>query len=65
MHMLGKVKTVVQLVAIPFLLYDGRLFGVIDTHAWGTVLGRRRRADHLVDGLLPAEGAAEIRAKAG
>ena len=37
-HMLGKVKTVVQLVAIPFLLFDGRLFGVIDTHAWGTVL---------------------------
>ena len=37
-HMLGKVKTVVQLVAIPFLLYDGRLFGVIDTHLWGTLL---------------------------
>ena len=37
-HMLGKVKTGVQMVAIPFLLYDGRLFGVIDTHLWGTVL---------------------------
>lgn len=37
-HMLGKVKTVVQMVAIPFLLFDGRLFGLIDTHAWGTVL---------------------------
>jgi len=37
-HMLGKVKTVVQMVAIPFLLYHGVLFGVIDTHAWGTVL---------------------------
>ena len=37
-HMIGKVKTTVQLVAIPFLLYDGRLFGVIDTHLWGTVL---------------------------
>ncbi len=37
-HMLGKVKTAVQLIAIPFLLYDGRLFGVIDTHLWGTVL---------------------------
>jgi CDP-diacylglycerol--glycerol-3-phosphate 3-phosphatidyltransferase len=37
-HMLGKLKTVVQLVAIPFLLYDGRLFGVIDTHLWGTLL---------------------------
>jgi cardiolipin synthase len=37
-HMLGKVKTTVQMVAIPFLLYDGRLFGLIDTHWWGTVL---------------------------
>ncbi len=37
-HMLGKVKTVVQMVAIPFLLYDGRLFGVIDTAWWGTGL---------------------------
>jgi cardiolipin synthase len=37
-HMLGKVKTVVQMVAIPFLLFDGMLFTVIDTHAWGTVL---------------------------
>ena len=37
-HMLGKLKTMVQMVAIPFLLYDGRLFGVIDTHLWGTGL---------------------------
>ncbi len=37
-HMLGKLKTTVQMVAIPFLLYDGRLFGLIDTHIWGTVL---------------------------
>lgn len=37
-HMLGKVKTTVQMVAIPFLLYDGRLFELIDTHWWGTVL---------------------------
>jgi cardiolipin synthase (CMP-forming) len=37
-HMLGKLKTTVQMIAIPFLLYDGRLFGVIDTHWWGTVL---------------------------
>ena len=37
-HMLGKLKTVVQMVAIPFLLFDGSLFGVIDTHAWGTAL---------------------------
>ena len=37
-HMLGKVKTVVQMVAIPFLLYDGTLLGVIDTHAFGIVL---------------------------
>ncbi len=37
-HMLGKVKTVVQMVAIPFLLFDGTLFSLIDTHTWGTVL---------------------------
>lgn len=37
-HMLGKLKTTVQMVAIPFLLYDGPLFGVIDTHLWGAVL---------------------------
>ena len=28
----------VQMVAIPFLLYDGVLLGVIDTHWWGVVL---------------------------
>ena len=37
-HMLGKVKTTVQMVAIPFLLYDGALFGVMDTRLWGTGL---------------------------
>ena len=37
-HMLGKVKTVVQMVAIPFLLFDGQLFGLIDTHQWGVWL---------------------------
>jgi len=37
-HMIGKVKTTVQMVAIPFLLFDGRLFGVVDTHWWGTGL---------------------------
>ena len=37
-HMLGKVKTVVQMVAIPFLLFHDPLFGFIDTELWGTVL---------------------------
>ena len=37
-HMLGKLKTVSQMVAIPFLLYDGALFGVLDTRLWGTGL---------------------------
>ncbi|MDR2991466.1 MAG: CDP-diacylglycerol--glycerol-3-phosphate 3-phosphatidyltransferase [Burkholderiaceae bacterium] len=37
-HMLGKIKTAVQMVAIPFLLYDGRLLDVIDTRTWGLVL---------------------------
>ncbi len=36
-HMLGKLKTTVQMVAIPFLLYDGRVLGV-DTGVWGTGL---------------------------
>lgn len=37
-HMLGKVKTTVQMIAIPFLLFDGVLFGVVNTHVWGTWL---------------------------
>ena len=37
-HMLGKLKTTAQMIAIPFLLFDGELFGVIDTHVWGSVL---------------------------
>ena len=37
-HMIGKVKTTVQMVAIPFLLYDGMLLGLIDTRTWGEVL---------------------------
>jgi cardiolipin synthase (CMP-forming) len=37
-HMLGKIKTTVQMIAIPFLLFDGQLFGVIDTGLWGTWL---------------------------
>jgi CDP-diacylglycerol--glycerol-3-phosphate 3-phosphatidyltransferase len=37
-HMLGKLKTVSQMVAIPFLLFDDRLFGLIDTRLWGSWL---------------------------
>ena len=37
-HMLGKLKTATQMTAIPFLLYDGAVFGFIDTRIWGTVL---------------------------
>jgi len=37
-HMIGKLKTVMQMVAIPFLLYNGVLFGVIDTGRWGVWL---------------------------
>ena len=37
-HMLGKWKTTMQMIAIPFLLYHGLLFGVIDTQWWGTVM---------------------------
>jgi cardiolipin synthase (CMP-forming) len=37
-HMIGKVKTTVQMIAIPFLLFDGTLPGAIDTRVWGTWL---------------------------
>ena len=37
-HMIGKLKTVAQMVAIPFLLFDGMLLGIIDTKLWGTWL---------------------------
>ncbi|MCM3562301.1 MAG: CDP-diacylglycerol--glycerol-3-phosphate 3-phosphatidyltransferase [Hydrogenophaga sp.] len=37
-HMIGKVKTMVQMIAIPFLLYDGRLLGLVDTRLWGSWL---------------------------
>ena len=37
-HMLGKLKTMVQMTAIPFLLYDGRVLEIIDTGVWGTWL---------------------------
>ena len=37
-HMVGKAKTMVQMIAIPFLLFHGTLFGVVDTHVWGTWL---------------------------
>ncbi len=37
-HMIGKLKTVAQMVAIPFLLFDGMLFGLINTHQWGVWL---------------------------
>ena len=35
---IGKLKTVLQMVAIPMLLFEDRLFGLIDCHALGTVL---------------------------
>ncbi|MDD2919067.1 CDP-diacylglycerol--glycerol-3-phosphate 3-phosphatidyltransferase [Rhodoferax sp.] len=37
-HLIGKLKTTAQMVAIPFLLFDGLLFGLIDTHVWGVWL---------------------------
>jgi cardiolipin synthase len=37
-HMVGKLKTMAQMVAIPFLLFDGVLFGFLPTRLWGTWL---------------------------
>ena len=35
---IGKLKTVLQMVAIPMLLFSDELFGIVDCHALGTVL---------------------------
>ena len=35
---IGKLKTVTQMVAIPLLLFEDPLFGIVDCHALGTVL---------------------------
>ena len=35
---IGKVKTVVQMIAIPMLLFDGLLLGLIDCQWLGTIL---------------------------
>jgi CDP-diacylglycerol--glycerol-3-phosphate 3-phosphatidyltransferase len=35
---LGKLKTVLQMVAIPLLLYEDPLLGIVDAHGLGTVL---------------------------
>ncbi len=37
-HMIGKIKTTVQMIAIPFLIYDGTLFGAVSTGYWGNLL---------------------------
>ena len=37
-YMIGKLKTTVQMTAIPFLLFNGQLFGLIDTRFWGNIL---------------------------
>ena len=37
-HSIGKFKTIVQLVALPMLLFDAPLFGLIDCHWTGTWL---------------------------
>jgi cardiolipin synthase (CMP-forming) len=64
-HMLGKVKTVVQMVAIPFLLYWGDLFGVINTRVvgywllWGAAVLTVWSMVYYLQKALP-----EIRAKA-
>lgn len=36
---LGKAKTIAQMVAVPFLLFDGMILGaLVNTRVWGTVL---------------------------
>ena len=58
-HMLGKVKTVTQMVAIPVPAVRRSLAARHRHSAVGHGADlRRRRADDLVDGVLPAQGAA-------
>jgi CDP-diacylglycerol--glycerol-3-phosphate 3-phosphatidyltransferase len=35
---IGKLKTVLQMIAIPLLLFEDPLFGIVDCHALGTVM---------------------------
>jgi cardiolipin synthase len=35
---IGKLKTVLQMIAIPLLLFGDELFGLVDCHALGTVM---------------------------
>lgn len=35
---IGKIKTAAQMTAIPMLLFNAKLFGVIDTRFWGNIL---------------------------
>ena len=59
---IGKIKTVSQMVAIPLLLYHDQLLGV-DCQWLGTVLIYVAAVlTVIVDGLLPAQGAAVRRA---
>ena len=37
-NVIGKLKTTVQMIAIPFLLFDGPLFNHLDAHWWGNLL---------------------------
>jgi CDP-diacylglycerol--glycerol-3-phosphate 3-phosphatidyltransferase len=37
-NIFGKLKTIAQLVAIPFLLYNGVLFGLFHTNGVGRIL---------------------------
>jgi CDP-diacylglycerol--glycerol-3-phosphate 3-phosphatidyltransferase len=37
-NLLGKLKTTFQMVAIPFLLFDGVLWGWLNTAVYGTIL---------------------------
>ncbi|NBW24030.1 MAG: CDP-diacylglycerol--glycerol-3-phosphate 3-phosphatidyltransferase [Betaproteobacteria bacterium] len=37
-HFIGKLKTTAQMVAIGFLLFDGPVWGLVDTHVWGVWL---------------------------
>jgi len=57
-HMIGKLKTVVQMVAIPFLLFDGHVVRAYRHSRYGVsgVIWIAAVLTVMVHGVLPAKG---------
>jgi CDP-diacylglycerol--glycerol-3-phosphate 3-phosphatidyltransferase len=64
-NILGKVKTVTQLVAIPFLLYNGMLFGLFHTNPVGQILIWIAALVTLLSMVVYLKAAWDVRGRAG